>query len=313
MFDVAEPPSLASVTHPAVLAWAARGRWLASDLGRLFVIDLPGTRSTDGGADVGADPVLVLHGFPSSSFDWRHVVPAMAGGRRVILFDFLGFGLSDKPNQRYGLRLQADAAVDVIRALELDRLALVTHDIGDSVGGELLRRTLEGSLEVEITERVLTNGSIYLDLAHLTTGQELLLGLPDEPLDIASLGIDPADSFRRALASTFAEGHQPTDDELDAQWQLAAFHDGNQLLPRTIRYIEDRRLEEARFTGAIEAHPSPLTIVWGDVDPVARYEMTDRLLERRPDTPRVTLDGVGHYPMVEDPDRFVAAVAAALR
>jgi len=88
--------------------------------------------------------------------------------------------------------------------------------------------------------------------------------------------------------------------------------DGQTLLPRTIRYIEDRRAEEERFTGAIERHPSPLGVVWGDLDPVAVYAMTERLLEARPETPLITLDGVGHYPMIETPDRFADAVLQLL-
>ena len=58
---------------------------------------------------------------------------------------------------------------------------------------------------------------------------------------------------------------------------MASYQDGHQLLARTIRYIEDRRAEERRFTGAIEEHPSPLHIIWGKLDPVARYPMAERL------------------------------------
>ena len=95
-----------------------------------------------------------------------------------------------------------------------------------------------------------TNGSIYIDMAHLTTGQELLLSLPDAPTDLVR-----ADGYRAGLAGTFSPKSNVPDDELEAQWLLAARDDGNTLLPRTIRYIEDRRAEERRFTGAIEAHP----------------------------------------------------------
>jgi pimeloyl-ACP methyl ester carboxylesterase len=87
---------------------------------------------------------------------------------------------------------------------------------------------------------------------------------------------------------------------------------GQLLLPRTIRYIEERRANQQRFTGAIETHPSPLTIVWGDLDPIAVHPMAERLAAARPDATLVTLEGVGHYPMVEAPERFSAAVGAAL-
>ena len=287
----------------AVAAWEAQGTRIDADGHAVWMCDLAPTGPATG------DPVFVLHGFPSSSFDWRHVVgPWRAAGRRVVLFDFVGFGLSEKPDCRYGIRLYADAATAVAQAAGLDRVVLVTHDMGDTVGGELLARDQEGSLPFTVSRRVLSNGSIYIDMAHLTNGQQMLLGAEDARFDLASMGIDPGPGFRNGLAETFAIA--PDDDELDAQWDLMAREDGHTLLTRTIRYIEDRRAEEARFTGAIETHPSPLAVVWGELDPVAVLPMTAKLLQARPDATLTVLDGVGHYPMIEDPDRFGAAVAA---
>jgi pimeloyl-ACP methyl ester carboxylesterase len=304
------------MAEPAgVAAWEARGRLLSLPQGEVWVLDQPPAD------DAGLDPVLLLHGFPTCSFDWRHVLPALSRRRRVVAFDFPGFGLSAKPDRRYSLRHQADVAESVCAALGLGRIALVTHDMGDSVGGELLARDLDGDLDFEISRRVLANGSIYLELAQLTPGQLFLLDLPDarlEPPAQRSAGERPAGerdegaAMRTALAATFAPDHQPGPDELAAQWALIARNDGHHLLPRTIRYIEDRRAEEARFTGAIERHPSPLGVVWGDRDPIAVVAMVDRLLERRPDATPATLDGVGHYPMIEDPERFAAATVRFL-
>ncbi len=87
---------------------------------------------------------------------------------------------------------------------------------------------------------------------------------------------------------------------------------GNALLPRVIRYIEQRREHEHRWTGAIERHPAPLHVVWGDLDPVAVWPMVERLLAARPDAIVHRLDGVGHYPMVETPSRFNDALLTAL-
>jgi pimeloyl-ACP methyl ester carboxylesterase len=69
---------------------------------------------------------------------------------------------------------------------------------------------------------------------------------------------------------------------------------------------------EARWTGAIERHPSPLHIVWGETDPIARVAMAHRLAAARPDAGLAILDEVGHFPMVEDPARFAAEVVAGL-
>lgn len=291
------------MTHPAVEAWAARGRTIAVDGVDVFVLDVPPLLAE-------AEPVLVLHGFPTSSFDWHLVVDAVASRRRVVALDLPGFGLSAKPDRRYSIELHADVAEQVLAHLGIDRLALATHDMGDSVGGELLARTLDGTSALEVTRRVVTNGSIYLDLAQLTPGQHLLLSLPDERND---LGLeDPGAALRQSLAATCAPARAPGEDELEAHWQLIAREGGHTLLPRTIRYIEDRRARERRYTGAIEAHPSPLAIVWGDQDPIAVPEMARRLSTAVPSATVELLDGVGHYPMLEDPPRFTAAVLAGL-
>ncbi|MEY2589943.1 MAG: hypothetical protein QOJ67_1927 [Acidimicrobiaceae bacterium] len=286
--------------------WEGAGRVVATRDGDVFVLDLPATD------EVGLAPLLVLHGFPTCSLDWGHVVGALAARRRVVLFDFLGFGLSSKPDRRYGIRLHADTAEAVVAATGIEEVALVSHDMGDTVGGELLARDLEGSLPFGVSERVLTNGSIYIEMAQLTAGQQMLLGLDDAPVDLAAAGIDPAAGFKGGVALTFSPGHPASEEDMSAQWDMVSRLDGHTLLPRTIRYIEDRRAEEERFTGAIETHPSPLGVVWGDLDPVAVYPMAERLVAARPGTPLVTLDGVGHYPMVEDPVRFADAVLRLL-
>jgi pimeloyl-ACP methyl ester carboxylesterase len=288
-------------------AWNARGRHVAVDGMETFVVDIPAA------TDRGHSPFFVLHGFPSCSFDWRAVVAALARERRVVLFDFFGFGWSAKPDRRYSIRFYADQAESVARACGLSRVVLVTHDMGDTVGGELLARDLEGALDLGVEARVLTNGSIYIEMAHLTPGQQFLLALDDARAALPNgTDADPGAGFKAGLASTFSPTRPAAPEEMDAQWRLTSHADGHTLLPRTIRYIEDRRAEESRFTGAIERHPSPLGVVWGADDPVAVLPMTERLLAARPGTPLVVLDGVGHYPMVEAPGAFTDAVSSVL-
>jgi pimeloyl-ACP methyl ester carboxylesterase len=94
-----------------------------------------------------------------------------------------------------------------------------------------------------------------------------------------------------------------------AAWELIAAEDGERLMARHARYIDERRHREQRFTPPVVSHPSPLTVVWGTDDPIAVPAMADRLAAARPDARVVRLDGVGHYPMVEDPLRFVAALS----
>lgn len=287
----------------AAETWASAGRWIDAGGRRVWSARLPAA------SDVGNPPLLVLHGFPTCAYDWKAALPALRAQRDVIVLDVSGFGLSDKPDHRYSIRGYADDVEAVISAEGLTEIDLITHDMGDTVGGEILARTLEGSLDLQVRRRVVTNGSIYIDMAQLTLGQQVLLGLPDEANELVAT--DGGTAYRAGVVGTFAPDtpiDDATDLDLDVTVHLAVRSGGLALLPRTIRYIEDRRAEERRFTGAIESHPSPVGIVWGALDPVAVHAMAEKLVAARPGTPLITLDGVGHYPMVEAADRFSVAV-----
>lgn len=298
-------------------AWSRRGQVRTLAGHDVFTLDVPAR------AGESAAPLLVLHGFPSSSFDFATVLDDLSRDRRVLLFDMLGYGYSAKPDLAYTLAGQADIAVAFVAELGISELSLLTHDMGDTVGGELLARQADGSWPVEVSRRVVTNGSIYIEMAQLTAGQQLLLSLPDELIDPA---LAPArDALAASLAATFSSAtdlEAPVDGvplaaHVEAQVEMILYAEGNRVLARLIRYIEERRAAQDRFTGAIETHPSPLGVVWGADDPIAVYEMATRLVRARrtatdEDAPFVTLDGVGHYPMVEAPARFAAAVRTVL-
>jgi pimeloyl-ACP methyl ester carboxylesterase len=288
-----------------IAGWAALATHVAVDGESVAVIDLPPRRAEQG------PPLLVIHGYPTSSIDFQPVANELAAHRRVVLLDLPGCGLSDKPDRAYSLFGQADVVEAVVADLGLDRVDLLTHDMGDSVGGELLARSLDGTLGVDVRRRVVTNGSIYLDLAQLTDGQQALRQMPDALLPE---GLAPdADRLTGVLLELCAPDLRTDEvrDRLRAGAELVVRGGGNRLLARLIRYIDERARNERRWTGAIETHPSPLAVVWGRHDPIAVAAMVDRLAERRPDA-AVTWLGAGHWPMVEQPAAFADAVIAGL-
>lgn len=280
--------------------WLDMGRFVDVEGRRVFAVD---TNSFAGRV------VLILHGFPSSSYDWRLVVPELAKRRRVVTFDFLGYGLSDKPiDARYSLFEQADLAEAVVRDMGVERCVLVSHDMGDTVAAELLARYTEGRLGFEVERAILTNGSIFIDMAQLSTGQQTLLSLPDEMLPEPL----PAEGFKPGLRETFSADHQPGEDELDAMIWLLRHQDGDRLLPRLIRYIEERRANQERWTAGLVEFAGPLTAIWGAQDPIAVVGMTERLKEIRPSTEVVVWPDVGHWPSIEAPSRLAQAIGERL-
>jgi pimeloyl-ACP methyl ester carboxylesterase len=285
-----------------VTAWEREGQRRRVGDRDLFVMEQ--------GRDQPGDAVVVLHGFPTCSLDWSDAIARVAPRRRVVAMDFLGFGLSEKPDQRYSLFEQADLVEALVADLGIERAVLASHDMGDSVAGELLARSLDGGLGFDVTGRVVSNGSIYLGLAQLTDGQKLLLSLPDEM--VADDAAPTAELLVAALRATCAPNADVPEDELVGLAELVVRNGGNRLLPRTIRYVEERRKHESRWTGAIERHDSPLTIVWGELDPIAVWPMAERLHAARPEATLVRLAGIGHYPMLEAADAFGAALEHAL-
>lgn len=299
--------------------WVERAHELEAAGERVAVWDLPpgtsGTAAEPGeptGTSGSTYPLLVLHGFPTSSIDFVRVLEALNAERRVVLLDYPGFGLSVKPDRAYSLFEQADVVESVAQQLSLEDVDLLTHDMGDSIGGELLARSLDGDLNFGVRRRVITNGSIYLARAQLTDGQQFLRALPDEllPEDTAP----DQRALTDALADLVAPGLQGNPVIVAALRESAGLichGGGDRLLARTIRYVDERSVHESRWTGAIETHSAPLTILWGRHDPIAVAGMASTLHQRRPDSQLVWLDA-GHWPMIERPTEFATALRQAL-
>lgn len=92
-----------------------------------------------GKAPVKGHGVLVVHGYPGSSWDWSTVAPRVAKKTKIVVPDMLGFGQSDKPlkgtyKQNFSLMRQADMYEAVAKAEGLKEVILVAHDMGQTVG-----------------------------------------------------------------------------------------------------------------------------------------------------------------------------------
>ena len=206
-------------------------------------------------------PILALHGFPASSYDWRYLA-GLFPGHRFIAFDLPGFGLSDKsPTGDYSLEGHATVAERLLAHLKVDACDVVAHDIGDSVAAELMHRFNTRSLSFKLGRVALLNGSIFIDLAQLTSGQKLFLKLPPRPLRFAP----PVRMFRRQIKSLFSPEHRPRDDEFEMMELFLQHDDGIRIIPITIRYINERRRNQQRWTESLVEFQGELAALWGEL------------------------------------------------
>jgi pimeloyl-ACP methyl ester carboxylesterase len=237
----------------------------------------------------GREPLLLLlHGFPSSSYDWRLLLEEETQ-QAALAFDCLGFGLSDKlADHDYTLGEQADIAEELVRRHHQGRVLIVGHDMGTSVATELMARDIEGSLEMNLVGAMLFNGSMIQGAASPTIAQRLLRG-PLGPV-MAPL----------------------TDEEAADQWSLIAHNGGQRLGHKLISYMDERERHAERWHGALRDWPKPLHLAWGMADPVATENVLDGVLRLRPAAPLIRFEELGHYPQIEDSQRLAGALQSAL-
>lgn len=230
-------------------AWRDGGRYIRIGAHRIFV------RTREGSGL----PVLFVHGYPSSSYDWRAVIDLIPD-RPCVCFDFLGFGLSDKPRDHvYSLNAQADL-VEAIAAHHGKRFLLVAHDMGTSVATELLARDLEGRLGLELAGVLLLNGSMVLERASLTLLQKLLRG----PLGPVVARLVNERMFRWQFARIFSAAHPIDALEADDAWSLLAFEGGHRISDRLTYYLHERICYANRWHGALRDWSGKLEIASSD-------------------------------------------------
>lgn len=254
--------------------------------------------------------VTFLHAFPTSSWDWSQVVPALAGENRCLCVDFLGFGDSDKPRRhRYSILEQADLVETVWRHHGVEQTLLVAHDYGATVAQELIARHDEGGGAVRFEGAVLMNGALYVDLARPLLVQRLLAAPAIGAIVARAVGFR---GFARGLASVFSNEHPISDEELREHWRVLARRGGTgPIAHRLSHYLRDRSKNAARWEAALERTTVPLTFVWGMVDPRSGAHIAVRIRERIPHATFVELDNVGHYPQLEVPGRVAEEIASA--
>ena len=269
------------------------GVWRAQ--GRDYVFARQRIRYWTAGA---GEPLLLIHGFPTASWDWHYLWEPLAARYRLIACDMLGFGDSAKPRDHdYRLLEQADLQQALLAHLGIDEAVhVLAHDYGDSVAQELLARHEEGRFR--LASCVFLNGGLFPETHRPLLAQRLLL---------SPLGRFIAWRFdRRRLGASLLRISgvlsPPDEAELDAFWTLIAQHDGPAVLHRLIRYIPERRQQRERWVAAMQRTRVPLRVINGADDPISGVHMVARYRQLIGNADSVLLDGVGHYPHIEAPE-----------
>lgn len=235
-------------------------------------------------------PLLFLHGFPTTSYDFDDVVALLQARWRCIAFDFAGFGDSEPP-VRYSYDHQTELVLAVAAHAGIRRATLVAHDYGVSVAQELLARRSEA---LAIDGVVFLNGGLEPALHRPILVQRLLAG----PLGAAlgSLLVRRA-TFARSMLRVLTRSER---FDIEQHWEAVRVRGAHLRLHALLHYIAERRMRRTRWVESFADRRTPVGLAWGARDPVSGEHMLDWARGVRPDAEVLSLP-VGHYPQVEAP------------
>lgn len=255
----------------------------------------------DSGGDKPA--LLLIHGFPTASWDFYRVWDVLAQHYRLLAPDLIGFGFSDKPRDYvYSLVDQAALCASLCAQQGLTSVQVLAHDYGVSVAQELIAQHEEGSA-LRLRSVAFLNGGLFPESHRPRLIQKLLLS----PLGPVLSRLMNEQSFRRSFSAIFGPDTQPDEVELKSFWQLISHQGGNRIMHKLIRYMRDRRIHRARWVAAMQKTRLPMRLINGPVDPVSGAHLVTRYRELIANADTVSLPGIGHYPQVEAPEQVLQA------
>jgi pimeloyl-ACP methyl ester carboxylesterase len=283
----------------ALQAWRDGGEFLELRGHRLFA-------RHEG--DAQAPVLLLLHGFPTASFDWQPLWAPLRARFRVVTLDFLGFGFSAKPRAHdYSLFEQTDLVEALLARLGVNRYHVLAHDYGVTVAEELLARAIErdtpspdsGPLSV-----VMLNGGIFPEAQRPRLIQKLLAS----PIGFLVAGLMREALFRRSFAAIFGPDTPASPALLDDCWALVSHDHGHRIAHRVGRYLHERKRWRDRWVGALCAWRGPKHLIDGTADAISGASIVARWRELIGAASVTELPRIGHYPQCEAPREVLAAL-----
>ena len=268
--------------------------WAELEDGRLHYVD-----------EGAGPPALFVHGTPTWSFEFRHVIRAASDACRCIAPDHLGFGLSDRPRQAsYSPEAHAARLQAFVDHIGLDRFALVVHDYGGPIGlplaldGKVTRLVIINSwmwpfdYDREMTRRAgLVNGVLGRWMyRHLNASLRFLM-----PSAYGNRG-----RLTKAIHQHYLKPFESPEDRVIVLWPLA------------YALLCSRPYYQQLHSLITQLRSIPVKIIWGLKDSAFRPHQLERWRKEVPAADVLALEGAGHWPHEEAPSEVAEAISEFL-
>ncbi|WP_434053171.1 MAG: alpha/beta hydrolase [Roseibium sp.] len=246
------------------------------------------------------EPVILIHGTPSSSHIWRNIVPPLvAAGHKVHVYDLLGFGLSERPwNPEVDTSVTGQVPIleGLLRHWKLDEFHLIAHDIGGGVAqrfgvqspGRLRSLTMIDTVSFDSWPSSRTK-------QQMQNGLERLIKAGDD---------EHRKHFRDWLLSTV---HSPDGLDETALGIYLDFISGpigqGSLFQHQVRHYEPRHTQDVAES-LHELGRLPVQLIWGADDAWQVVDWAHRLHEAIPGSELHVLEKCGHFAMEDQPEQI---------
>lgn len=279
--------------HNAIQQWESQGDYFDFNGHKIFY------RYTVTDSTSDKSPLLLIHGFPTASWDWYKVWDELAQHYPLITLDMIGFGLSAKPkNNHYAIFQQTDIAERLLKKLNISSYHVFSHDYGDTVAQELLARQLDKRTSLDLKSVALLNGGLFHELHKPLLIQKLLKG----PLGFMLGRLTTKHRFKANMEAIFGEHTQPSQEEIDILWELIEHNNGRKVIHKLSRYQNERVTHAQRWQNALQETSVPLRLIDGVVDSISGQHLVDHYEKVIPNPDTIELKGIGHYPQIEAPE-----------
>ena len=250
------------------------------------------------------ETLVLLHGFPTSSWDWEKIWNPLSEKYHVLAPDLLGFGFSDKPkNHTYAINQQADLVETLLNLKGIQSYHLLVHDYSVSVGQELMARLIGNSENnPKILSIAFLNGGLFPSQHRPLLIQKLL----KSPIGFIIARLNSKKMLKNSFDKIFGV-QKASEEEINDFWTCIVHQDGNLILHKLIGYIQNRIDNKERWENALIAFKSPQILINGPLDPISGQHLANYYTKKVPNANVVLLEGVGHYPQTEAPEALLKA------
>lgn len=280
--------------------WKSKGKFVIIDNKQVFVIDECNENQ--------AGTLVILHGYPTSSYDYYRIIPELSHYFRIVIHDHLGFGFSDKPDSlTYSLIDQADIALQLWTKLGLKSVTILAHDYGTSIAKEILARKNHNLIPLRINKMYLCSSSMRLEYLHLRNIDKLL---KDRRLGryiyrLTSYGYR---KIKRKFKRNDINYKIQKDYDIKQMWNRLNSTDGQKEVHFLSNFINERYTYWHRWTNALKEATIPVKIFWEKTDPVAIKEIAIVLATENVSKHLVWIENVKHYSIIETPNSWIRLV-----